>query len=271
MIFARIMKKNLKSRVFNFFKKKYRLVILNNKNLEEYFSFSISNSLLFLLFFVFLVLGSFVLNNSFTVADVSKKEILLQENLDLLKSNFSDVYSENDSLYSELATLSLYNKCISIIWSGGVPSEEMMEKLKKSDSILKLYNNSFSKQNINSGNLEFFPPVSGVFTEGYSKSHFGVDIVTKKNAFVHAVDDGLVFFSDCSKKGGFVIAVVHQNNFISVYKHNQKTLKSVGDFVKIGEPIGVVGNTGELTSGDHLHFELWRGMKNVDPTNFIMF
>ena len=271
MIFARIMKKNLKSRFFNFFKKKYRLVVLNNKNLEEYFSFNISNSLLLLLLFGFLVLGSFFLKSSFKVADVSKKEVLLQEKLDLLKSKFSSIYSENDSLYSELATLSLYNKAISIIWSGGVPSEEMMEKIKKSDSILSLYNSPPFEQNINSNNLQFFPPVSGTFTEGYSENHFGVDIVAKKHAFVHTIDDGLVFFSDWSKKGGFVIAIVHKNSFISVYKHNEKILKNVGDFVKIGEPVAVVGNSGELTSGDHLHFELWKGMKNVDPTNFIVF
>lgn len=120
----------------------------------------------------------------------------------------------------------------------------------------------------------FFPPVAGgVVTNAYDERtrHFAVDLVVKPDAQVSAVLDGVVILSDWTLKTGYVIQVQHSGGWVSVYKHNSKLLKRQGDRVKAGEVIAVVGNTGEETTGPHLHFELWNAGNPVNPANFINF
>ena len=119
----------------------------------------------------------------------------------------------------------------------------------------------------------FFPPVEGIVTQSFDekKRHYGTDIVAKANAKVAAVLDGVVIFTDWTVKTGYVIQVQHTNDLISVYKHNSILLKKQGDYVRAGEVLGVVGNTGEESSGPHLHFELWRAGNPLNPENFIKF
>lgn len=118
-----------------------------------------------------------------------------------------------------------------------------------------------------------FRPVEGIITDGFNASdeHFGVDIVSKENEAVKSVADGVVVFSSWTLDGGYVIAVQHRANLISVYKHNSELLKNVGNFVSAGEILAIIGNTGELTSGPHLHLELWHRGNPVDPENYIDF
>ena len=101
--------------------------------------------------------------------------------------------------------------------------------------------------------------------------HFGIDIVSKRGSIISSVSDGVVVASDWTKETGFVIAVQHSGGFLSFYKHNSILLSDVGDYVKKGDPIAVIGNSGELTSGPHLHFELWKNGESVDPENYISF
>ena len=96
-------------------------------------------------------------------------------------------------------------------------------------------------------------------------------MVSKKNEPVKCVADGTVIFSDWTQEAGFVIAVQHKGNLISVYKHNSALLKKVGNFVSSGQVIAIIGNTGEFTSGPHLHFEMWYNGNPVDPGEFISF
>ena len=96
-------------------------------------------------------------------------------------------------------------------------------------------------------------------------------MVAKQDAKITSVLDGTVVFADWTIKTGYVIHVQHKNNLLSIYKHNSVLLKQQGDYVRAGEVLAVIGNTGEESSGAHLHFELWRGGNPLDPENFIKF
>ncbi len=122
-------------------------------------------------------------------------------------------------------------------------------------------------------NTFFFTPLKGLVVNrfGDPRGHFGVDIVAGPEARVSAIMDGVVVFSGWTVETGYVIQVQHANNLISIYKHNERLLKSTGDHVKAGEAIAHVGNSGELTTGPHLHFELWYNGVPLDPQEYIAF
>jgi len=123
-------------------------------------------------------------------------------------------------------------------------------------------------------NLHFFPPLKGLVSGKYepSKKHFGTDIVAEPRAMVSSVLDGTVIFTGWTMETGYVIEIQHSNNIVSVYKHNATLLKEAGDEVRAGEPISVVGSSGELyTTGPHLHFELWYKGEALDPERHILF
>lgn len=119
----------------------------------------------------------------------------------------------------------------------------------------------------------FSPPVNGEISAGFleNKKHFGVDILSPKNTAIKAAMDGYVFLSDWTLETGNTIGIQHANNTITFYKHNSALLKKVGSYVKAGEAVAIIGNTGTLSSGPHLHFELWYKGKPVDPTEYIDF
>ena len=118
-----------------------------------------------------------------------------------------------------------------------------------------------------------FPPVSGTISEPYNleEKHYAVDVVVAKDTPVKATADGIVIFSEWTVSTGYVIILEHSYGLISVYKHNAELSKSQGDLVKAGEVIAIAGNTGELSTGPHLHFELWNDGYPINPTNFIDF
>ena len=103
------------------------------------------------------------------------------------------------------------------------------------------------------------------------KKHLGTDIVGKKGDAVKAAVDGTVIYKGYSLDDGNIVILSHGDNLQSVYKHNEEVLKNVGDKVKAGDPIATVGNTGENTSGYHVHFEIWHNGQAVDPENYISF
>ncbi len=122
-------------------------------------------------------------------------------------------------------------------------------------------------------NTFFFSPIKGMVVNAFgdSKGHYGVDIVAAPGARVSAVMDGMVVFSGWTVETGYVIQLQHPNNLISIYKHNERLLKEVGQSVKAGEAIARVGNSGELTTGPHLHFELWYNGMPLNPQEYISF
>lgn len=118
-----------------------------------------------------------------------------------------------------------------------------------------------------------FPPVDGRMTGGFhpEDGHYAVDLVAPEAATIHAIADGVVVFSEYSAETGYVIGVYHSDRLLSFYKHNSRNLKAVGQPVRVGEAIAVIGNSGDHTTGPHLHFELWYNGTPVDPGRFFTF
>jgi murein DD-endopeptidase MepM/ murein hydrolase activator NlpD len=123
------------------------------------------------------------------------------------------------------------------------------------------------------GSVLFFSPLKGIVTNGFNPAvrHYGVDIVAQQNEAVKSVLDGTVILTNWTLETGYVIAIQHTRNIISLYKHNSAILKKAGDYVRAGEPIAIIGETGELITGPHLHLELWYDGTPVDPKEYISF
>jgi len=122
-------------------------------------------------------------------------------------------------------------------------------------------------------NVLFFPPVKGMVTISFNSGldHYGTDIVAGTDEVVKATLPGTVTMAGWTLETGYIIQLQHADNIISVYKHNAELLKHIGDRVKAGEPIAIIGNSGELTTGPHLHFELWYNGAPVNPEEYISF
>lgn len=121
--------------------------------------------------------------------------------------------------------------------------------------------------------MHLMDPVEGYVTDEYDpkKEHFGIDIAAKTDAPVKAVLDGKVISASYTLETGYVIAIQHANNLVSFYKHNSRLMKKPGEGVKAGDVIAVVGSTGEMSTGPHLHFELWHEGKSLNPKDYIVF
>ena len=162
-------------------------------------------------------------------------------------------------------------------------------KLKKSvqDSLLRL---EFESQNLHNlyftetiegveknttsiRNLNFYLPVEGIVTSKFdqTKDHFGIDIVSQHNSAIKAIYDGTVIFSGWTIETGYIIALQHSYDMVSFYKHNSVILKKEGEIVRAGEPIAIIGESGEMSTGPHLHFELWHNGAPVNPEDYIIF
>ena len=162
-------------------------------------------------------------------------------------------------------------------------------KLSKSvqDSLLRLefesanlHNLYFSevddpekKNNGNIRNLNFYVPVNGILSSKFNnnKEHFGIDIVSKHNSAIKSILDGTVIYSGWTLETGYIIAIQHKQDIVSFYKHNSVLLKKEGERVTAGEPIAIIGESGEMSTGPHLHFELWNEGYPVNPINYIDF
>jgi murein DD-endopeptidase MepM/ murein hydrolase activator NlpD len=137
---------------------------------------------------------------------------------------------------------------------------------KKAENIVRKSKSEMS-------NIVLFPPLRGLVLKKFAPAnkHYGIDIVAKKGEMIKAIADGTVIMSSWTQDTGFVLAVQHKNSTVSFYKHNSVLLKKIGDIVKTGEAVAIIGNSGELTDGPHLHFELWYDGTPVNPEEFIMF
>lgn len=272
---------------------RYRINIINPENFEEIASFNgswlqVIMVLSVLFSFAFglsvIVLAYTPLNNYFNsgrdiesdpyvvklsmLADSLEKQIDMQarliENHLIIAKGEDDIYSEDVEREENLPNQKV--------------DERKLMKVSPEDSSLRKEMEASAytlnqKTEKGSNNLHFYSPVNGIVNSTFdvTKQHFGVDIVAKKDAPVKATLDGTVIFSEYSSTTGNVIAIQHLNNIISVYKHNSVLLNSIGSFVRAGETIAIIGNSGENTSGPHLHFELWQNGQPVNPQNYIVF
>lgn len=120
--------------------------------------------------------------------------------------------------------------------------------------------------------IHFFTPLKGVISQGFdARKHPYLDITAPAGSVVTAILDGTVVFSDWDEGAGYTLAIQHNGDLLSIYKHNQKLLKGTGERVTAGMPVALVGGSGSLTTGDHLHLELWYRGTAVDPAKYISF
>lgn len=154
-----------------------------------------------------------------------------------------------------------------------------IQTIHRSDSLLRKTVNEADRKGMTSRDMvmpiegmHFFSPLKGVVSQGFDRAiHPYIDITAPANSVVTSVLDGTVVSAGWGDESGYTILIQHPNNIISVYKHNQKLLKKQGDHVSAGATIALVGNTGSITTGEHLHFELWYKGNAVDPTKYINF
>ena len=271
------MKNNKKNLVFDSLKKKYRLVILNDKTFEEKLSIKTS-----LLLFFSVCLSIVLVIVFFSMFFLSNKNGSDKNDNEKVKSISFGHQIKVDSLDFVVTNDEVYVNNVKHILSGDVPKTEDYVQFLDSlvlerTNLSATKNESLFREKIEylSDNQEplFSPPIIGEITELYSidDKHFGVDIVSKENEKITSIASGIVLMSDFTKDGGLVICIQHEMGFVSIYKHNSKLLKNKGDYVNTGDPIAVIGNTGELSYGAHLHFELWENGESVDPLDYINF
>jgi len=153
------------------------------------------------------------------------------------------------------------------------------------DSVLSLQVQEEERYNVSAKNytppqnnfqinkLHLYCPLKGTITNLYDAqgNHYGIDIVSNMNEPILSVLDGTVIMAGWTLEAGYVIQVQHNNDLISIYKHNSQLLKKMGDRVSAGEAVAIIGNTGEFTTGPHLHFELWHKGKPLNPRDYIVF
>lgn len=271
---------------------KYRLVILNEDTFEERFAIKLTR----LNVFVIVSLGSIVLvvGTILLIAFTSLREYIPGYSSTALKRQATELNYRADSLQQVIDNNEKYYLSIKKVLTGDVssvqfnrdsivdateidPSEINLSPTRE-DSLLRAIVDEEDKYNvfessISSSNFVLFPPVNGTISEGYNikEKHFAVDIAVPNNTPVKATADGTVIFSEWTAATGYVVIIEHSYDIISVYKHNASLTKQQGDLVKSGEVIALAGNTGELSSGPHLHFELWNKGYPVNPTNYIDF
>ena len=158
-------------------------------------------------------------------------------------------------------------------------SADLNRGLSREDSLLRLEVIKQDRFNIGEGNrtieqlegLHMFVPVKGIITEGYSPTHPYIDIAAPANSAVSAILEGTVIMATYIEEAGYTIQIQHENNLISIYKHNTKLLKKTGDKVSAGTAIALIGDTGALSFGTHLHFELWHKGAPINPALYINF
>ncbi len=285
-------KKTLSERLTN----KYQLVIRNEDNLAEKTSIGFTYAKLLVVAvsaFLLIFIGSLFLSKTLLAKWFDPKYEQTEQNKKLY-----GLAVKVDSLSIEVDRKDLFIQNLQRILSGDTASgfTDPAKSLKvenepvKSIGDMKLaasdsqFRKDFEQSEFSLASLKankdrdlqgvfFFTPITGFVSDKYDikKSHYGVDVVAKTNEPVKCVADGTVVMASWTQDSGYVIAVQHRGNLVSVYKHNAGLLKKVGNFVNAGDIISIVGNSGEMTDGPHLHFELWHNGNSLNPEEFVTF
>ena len=271
---------------------KYRLVILNESTFEEKISFKLSRLNVFVTG-TLCIIGLIGLT-TLLIAFTPLREYIPGYSSTRLKKQATDLTYETDSLVRVLNNTNRYLDNIRLVLKGDIENnvinrDSLRAQFKldatnvdltpiKEDSLLRAEvaledkYNLFERTGVKS-NFVLFPPVSGTITQRFDpeKRHFAVDVVAPRDTPVKATANGVVIFAEWTADTGHVIILEHDDGLISVYKHNGSLNKSQGDIVRSGEVIAAVGNTGKLTTGPHLHFEIWQNGSPINPLDFIDF
>jgi murein DD-endopeptidase MepM/ murein hydrolase activator NlpD len=290
-----------KEKRFQKLRDKYRLVIFHDETFEEKISFKLNRISVFVslvsLSVVLIVATIYIIAFTplreyipgYTDVGLTRQVYELEMTTDSLErvfrqkevflANLKRVIDGYDELQDSIEVFSGQSNAkvfspdtISLIKS----EEDSLLRLEFESARYNLYYEQGQGLHMRKRNMEvtrFFVPLNGTITSGFdlSTGHFGVDIVAKSDEAIKATLDGTVIFSDWTLDKGYVIGIQHSDNIMSIYKHNAALLKKEGEQVKAGEPIAFIGSTGELSTGPHLHFELWQNGTPVNPQDFISF
>lgn len=276
------------------FSENYRIAILNDRTLKEvwYTVLSLRSWIAVVVLLVLLLVGIGVVLVNFTpmreyvpgYPDANDRQLMVEN------------YLKVDSLERTLAQSELFLDNLHSILAGKNTKSHFVDRdsIKKVDSKiapLKLDSSLYKQVEDDQFNvryvedetvlptmlstvkMHFYCPLKGDITNPHSPEtgHYGIDIVSNAKDPILSVLDGTVIMAGWTLEAGYVIIVQHRNNIISQYKHNSFLLKKIGDHVRAGEPLGIIGNTGEYTTGPHLHFELWQNGTPLNPTDYIIF
>ncbi len=286
----------MKKKHHSFFKKlrhKYRLIIYNDNTFEEVLHFRLSRWNVGLL----LVLGSFliIILTTILIAYTPLKEYIpgYPDSEAIQKAKYNEMFI--DSIKEKLLIQEKYLNNLKFLMLYGEPITKetvMVADTTKNyknlvldptaeDSAFRKKVEQEEKYSISTDKTlqslfvqnHYFVPVKGIITNKYNKNqkHFGIDIVTKAKDMIHSILDGYVVYSGFTNQSGNIIVIQHKENLLSVYKHLDQILVSIGDKVTAGSVIGIVGNTGEFTTGPHLHFELWYKGQAINPEKVMTF
>ena len=278
-----------------FFKKlfnDYKVVVSSEDTFEEKFAFKASKINVFVLMLVYsVILISFTISIVFftqlrelvpgySSSDLLSRAIYLTQKTDSLERQIE----LNNKFYKSIEDV-LSGKTDEFIERDNIPIDSSLNDKNlfsispnSEDSILRNYVDSQDKFNLTKNELVienkmFFSPIKGDITQAFNfeENHFAIDIAADIGTPVKSILDGKILFSEWSVDTGHVIIVDHGDNIVSVYKHNSKSLKEQNDFVQAGEVIAYSGNQGSLSSGPHLHFELWKNGTPIDPEPLLNF
>ncbi|HPG32806.1 MAG: M23 family metallopeptidase [Lentimicrobiaceae bacterium] len=289
-----------KVRWYHKLRDKYRLIILNEDTFEEKLSFRLSRLNVFVVTGMLAIILVFL--TSYLIAFTPLREYIPGYKDTNIQKDLYELQLKSDSIEQAVRAKDLYINNMRRVLLGEEPSDISAEQPKldsvgraryagidnkksKDDSLLRaeyeaqnLYNLKVGekdavRRNLPLSKLNFFTPLKGSVTNKFnaSQQHYGVDIAAARNEAVKSTYDGTVIFSEWTAETGHVIAIQHAGNVVSVYKHNSVLLRKQGAFVKAGESIAIVGESGEYSTGPHLHFELWINGSPVDPENYMVF
>lgn len=272
-------------------KNRYRLIIRRNDNLEIRYSLVLTPLNVLLIFSVVFVLF-FMLTASLFFYTPLKEYVPGYRALSDPEEQIV-LLSKIDSLEQSLRTMRLKSEAVERILKGE-PEENALETDTNGQAGASSLNNPYRKEeealkaemesidpmedpsiiafkSSARGFLHFHQPLRGLLTDSFNAAnqHFAIDIISRKNTAVKATLDGTVVFSGWTPETGHMIIMQHTDDWLSVYKHNALNFKKEGNFVHAGEAIAMVGNSGELTTGPHLHFELWHKGVPMNPRNYL--
>ena len=259
----------------------YRILVIDVEDLHEVGNYQFSMARLYTYIISIIVLFSFLLVS--LIAFTPLKRLMpgygdIEENY-----KFVELRNKLTELEADLEDQIVYTQGLQNMLSGqnneGIPPSSSPSSAPKNQttpkpsvivSDLEVKESKFTK---NLNNQYFVPPLLGSVSAPFNrlKKHYGVDILAPKGTAIKTISAGVVVSSDFTVETGNTIAIQHANNLVSIYKHNSALLKNIGDKVSPGEAIAIIGNTGELTDGPHLHLELWYNGNAINPENFINF
>jgi murein DD-endopeptidase MepM/ murein hydrolase activator NlpD len=286
---------NKKNKNLGFWKKwlaTYRFVIFNDETFEERFSYKLNRLNVFLTISISVIL--LIAATFLVISQTPLKEYIPGYDSSELRRQAIRNNDRLDSLQLALLRNQRYIASVNRVLRGDLNLQEMEKQIQqdsidvdtsyiefpnsKADSLLRADVAQDDKYNVlesASQTVPFvlFPPVTGTISQGYEPSteHYAVDVVVPRNSPIKAVAEGNVIFAGWTTETGYVIIINHPFNIISVYKHNASLNVSQGEAVEPGQVVAVAGNSGSMTTGPHLHFELWSDGYALNPTEFIEF